>query len=115
VSGGSPKSGTPYFSFLKTNSPARPEKEASAESELRNRKVSGRTRPRRSAPVLGRSNWLHSRHRTFPNCSPITLCCGRDGRTPLMQKFNFGIRVENINADSTGQNFFLVKIGRANK
>jgi hypothetical protein len=52
VSGGSPKSGNPYFSFSKTNSPSRPEKEVS---------------------------------------------------------------VESINADSTGQNAFLVKIGLANK
>jgi hypothetical protein len=51
VSGGSPKSGNPYFSFSKTNSPARPEK----------------------------------------------------------------VFVERINADSTGQNAFLVKTGLADK
>jgi hypothetical protein len=78
-------------------------------------KGAGRTRPCRSAPVLGRSNWLHSSHGTFPDCLPIPLCCGRDGRTPLTQKFNFGVPVESINADSTGQNAFQPKTGLANK
>ena len=54
--------------------------------------VAGRTRPPRSAPVPGRSNWLHSNHGTFSNRPPAPHCCGRDGRTPPMQKFNFGIR-----------------------
>src|ERR1017187_6101463 len=31
----------------------------------------------RSAPVLGRSNWLPSSHGTFSNRPPTPLCCGR--------------------------------------
>jgi hypothetical protein len=45
-------------------------------------------------PVLGRSNWLHSSHGTFSNCPSIPHGCGRDGRTPLTQKFIFGVRVQ---------------------
>ena len=41
----------------------------------------------------GRSNWLHSSHRTFPNRPPTSLGCGRDDRTPPTQKFNFGVRI----------------------
>jgi hypothetical protein len=58
--------------------------------------VAGRTRPGRSAPILGRGHWRHSSRGTFPNRPPIPLGCGRDGRTPPTQKFNFGVRVENI-------------------
>jgi hypothetical protein len=53
-----------------------------------------RTNPCRSAPVLGRSNWLPSSHGTFSNRLPTRLCCGRDGRTPTTQKFNFRVRVQ---------------------
>jgi hypothetical protein len=47
--------------------------------------------PCRSAPVPGRSNWLHSSHGTFTQRSPTPPGCGRDGRTPPTQKFNFGV------------------------
>jgi hypothetical protein len=62
-----------------------------------------RTRPCQSAPVLGRSNWLHSSHRTFPSRPPTPLCCGRDGRTQLTQKFNFGVRVNRFTTRETNE------------
>jgi hypothetical protein len=73
--------------------------------------VVGRTRPCRSAPVPGRSNWLRSSRETFLNHPPIAPGCGRDsdklrfrehatksvsragGRSPPTQKFNFGVRI----------------------
>ena len=47
-------------------------------------------RPSWSAPVLGRSNWLHSSHGKFRNPLPTPPGCGRDGCTPPTLKFNFG-------------------------
>jgi hypothetical protein len=31
----------------------------------------------------------------FPSARPIPPGCGRDGRTPPTQKFNFGVQVES--------------------
>jgi hypothetical protein len=48
--------------------------------------------PWRSLVAINR----HSSHGTFPNRPPTLLGCGRDGRTPPTQKFNFGVRVNKI-------------------
>ena len=45
-------------------------------------------------PSSGAATWLSSSHETFPNRPSIPRCCGRDGRTPLTQKFHFGFRVK---------------------
>ena len=56
--------------------------------------MAGWLRPLRSAPVPGRSPPLLFRHRSVFHSSLIPRCYGRDGRTPLTQKFNFGFRVQ---------------------
>jgi len=54
--------------------------------------VAGWLRPPWSAPILGRSHGFLFSHRIVSNSLLIPRCCGRDGRTPLTLKFNFGFR-----------------------
>ena len=45
-------------------------------------------------PSPGAATWVFSNNGTLPNRPPIPPGCGRDGRTPPTQKFNFGVRVK---------------------
>jgi hypothetical protein len=103
--------------FSKFDSPSRTENEASVESKLRNRKGS------EADEVMSETESARPRAQQLASFKPRNISqppahlfgCGRDGHSPQMQKFNFGVRVESIYADSTGQNAFRVKTGLANK
>src|SRR5208283_4562605 len=44
-----------------------------------------------------------SSHGTFPNRPPTPPGCGRDGRTPVTQKVNFGVRVNRFATRETNE------------